>query len=223
MSAAPAPTVTVAAIEAATEGVLARLAGDPRAPSTLPGWTVGHVLTHVARNADAFVRVAEERRAGRPGVMYPHGEAGRGADIDAGAHRPMAELRADIAEAGARFAEAWREPVPDGPCASWLGLPTFPASEVPLRRLREVEVHAVDTGLPGCSITGWTDAYVDADLPVQLTNLPRRTREPIDTGLLDAVDRRALLAWLLDRVHVDGLPTLLAWSRPDTWLPASRL
>ena len=37
-------------------------------PSLLPGWTVGHVLTHVARNADSHVRRAEaaSRRDGRP-------------------------------------------------------------------------------------------------------------------------------------------------------------
>jgi len=29
---------------------------DVRRPSALPDWTVGHVLTHVARNADSHVR-----------------------------------------------------------------------------------------------------------------------------------------------------------------------
>jgi maleylpyruvate isomerase len=27
-----------------------------RSPSRLPGWTIGHVLTHVARNADGHAR-----------------------------------------------------------------------------------------------------------------------------------------------------------------------
>ncbi len=39
--------------------------GDPTLPSLLPGWTRGHVLTHIARNADSFVRVLEAARSGR--------------------------------------------------------------------------------------------------------------------------------------------------------------
>lgn len=31
-------------------------AADMRGPSLLPGWSVGHVLTHVARNADSHIR-----------------------------------------------------------------------------------------------------------------------------------------------------------------------
>ncbi|MET0579484.1 MAG: maleylpyruvate isomerase N-terminal domain-containing protein, partial [Ilumatobacteraceae bacterium] len=32
---------------------------DPSAPSLLPRWTVGHVLTHIARNADSIARVLD--------------------------------------------------------------------------------------------------------------------------------------------------------------------
>ena len=51
---------------AGAEGAHARLlallrdragALDGGAPSRLPDWTVGHVLTHLARNADSIVRV----------------------------------------------------------------------------------------------------------------------------------------------------------------------
>ena len=37
---------------------------DAPAPSRLPGWTVGHVLTHLARNADSMVRVLGAAEAG---------------------------------------------------------------------------------------------------------------------------------------------------------------
>lgn len=215
--------VSVTDVETATAGVLERLAALPddvaAEPSRLPGWTVGHVLTHVARNADAFVRVAADRRAGRDGVMYPHGEAGRGADIDAGSTRPLSAIAADVEAAGAAFADAWRSPVPDGPCVSWVGLPTFPAAEIPLRRLREVEVHATDTGLDAFGHRAWTDAYVEADLPVQWAQVHRRTD---DAGAVhpDAHDPRDLLAWLLDRHTAPGLPPLLEWGAPATWKPA---
>ena len=38
---------------------------DVAAPSRLPDWTVGHVLTHLARNADSIVRVLAGQRARR--------------------------------------------------------------------------------------------------------------------------------------------------------------
>ncbi|WP_433476112.1 maleylpyruvate isomerase family mycothiol-dependent enzyme [Spirillospora sp. CA-142024] len=51
----------LAEIEAATRSLLATAArlddADARAPSLLPGWTRGHVLTHVARNADGGTRL----------------------------------------------------------------------------------------------------------------------------------------------------------------------
>ncbi len=54
----------VAGAAAAHQGLLAMLdeqlvadSLDGSAPSRLPGWTIGHVLTHLARNADSIVRV----------------------------------------------------------------------------------------------------------------------------------------------------------------------
>ena len=39
---------------------------DVTRPSLLPDWTVGHVLTHLARNADSFVRIlAQQAKTGR--------------------------------------------------------------------------------------------------------------------------------------------------------------
>ena len=58
---------------------------DPALPSLLPEWTRGHVLTHIARNADSFVRVLEAARRGEVVTQYEGGVAGRNADIEAGA------------------------------------------------------------------------------------------------------------------------------------------
>ena len=63
---------------------------DPSTPSELPGWTVGHVLTHLARNADSHHRLL----AGYD--QYPHGWDGRNADIEAGAGRTWGESVADV-------------------------------------------------------------------------------------------------------------------------------
>jgi maleylpyruvate isomerase len=64
----------VAGAAASHQGLLAMLdecvsagALNGSEPSRLPDWTVGHVLTHLARNADSMVRVlaAAERGAAR--------------------------------------------------------------------------------------------------------------------------------------------------------------
>lgn len=71
--------------------------------SRLPGWTRGHVLAHLARNADALVNVFE----GRP--MYASAEA-RDADIERDAPRPLDVQLADVRESGARFQAAGAVP-----------------------------------------------------------------------------------------------------------------
>src|SRR5215472_16842111 len=58
---------------------------DVREPSLLPGWTRGHVLTHLARNAEGGVRLLEWARTGVPSYAYPSLAApGYGNDWPAG-------------------------------------------------------------------------------------------------------------------------------------------
>ena len=66
---------------------------DPALPSLLPEWTRGHVLTHIARNADSFVRVLEAARRGEVVTQYEGGVASRNADIEAGASRDWDDPR----------------------------------------------------------------------------------------------------------------------------------
>lgn len=204
---------------------------DLRAPSLLPGWSVGHVLTHLAQNADAFARAADEVAAGRPGVMYPGGFAARSAAIEAGSARGGDELRAHLDASALAFEARWPatgEAHPDAPCATVPGGPAFPAGEVPLRRRREVEVHLADCG-GACTPAQWPDDYVDADLPGQLALVPARLTGSVhvvdDRGVhhllgdgaeqLPAVEvaRWALLAWCFSRLQPDGLPALAEWGR----------
>lgn len=65
-------------------------------PSLLPGWTIGHVLTHLARNADSHVGMLLAANRGEVAVQYPGGLSQRAADIEAGADRPAAEQVADL-------------------------------------------------------------------------------------------------------------------------------
>ena len=67
-----------------------------RQPSLLPDWTVGHVLTHLARNAEAMVRRIEAATRGELIDQYPGGARGRAAEIEAGADRPAHELITDV-------------------------------------------------------------------------------------------------------------------------------
>lgn len=62
-------------------------------PSRLPGWTVGHVLTHLARNADSHLRRTEAARRGEIVDQYGAGSDGRAAEIEAGTGAEC--LRAD--------------------------------------------------------------------------------------------------------------------------------
>src|SRR3954447_544762 len=95
-----------------TERLLATVAkltdDDLRAPSLLPGWSRGHVLTHVARNADSHVNLLTWARTGVPTPQYPSPEA-RAAGIEAGAGRPVEEQLADLRESAGRLAQAMRE------------------------------------------------------------------------------------------------------------------
>ena len=56
-----------------------------RRPSLLPGWSVGHVLTHLARNGDSVVWRLEGAALGELRDQYPGGLEQRREDIDAGA------------------------------------------------------------------------------------------------------------------------------------------
>ena len=69
---------------------------DCRRPSLLPGWSVGHLLTHLARNADSVVRRLEGARRDEIVDQYPGGATERSAEIEAGAGRPAAEIRQDV-------------------------------------------------------------------------------------------------------------------------------
>ncbi|MGW0700403.1 maleylpyruvate isomerase family mycothiol-dependent enzyme [Streptomyces sp. NPDC002867] len=108
--------------------------------SRLPGWTLGHVLAHISRNADALVNVLQ----GRP--MYVSGEA-RNADIERDAPRPLAAQLDDLRESAARFQDAGSVPADWDRTVELRNGITDRAARVPFRRLIEVELHHVDLGI----------------------------------------------------------------------------
>lgn len=122
---------------------------DMRAPSLLPGWTRGHVVTHLARNADALGNLLRGAEAGEERPMYDT-PGQRDADIEAGAGRSAHDLRVDSAAAAGRFLQAINEldvRHEDVPVRRAPGGEPFPAREVAVLRWVEVEVHHADLGL----------------------------------------------------------------------------
>ncbi|MGW1951735.1 maleylpyruvate isomerase family mycothiol-dependent enzyme [Streptomyces sp. NPDC001920] len=109
-------------------------------PSRLPGWSRGHVLAHLARNADALVNVLE----GRP--MYASA-ATRDADIERDAPRPLDVQLADVRESAARFQETGAAPADWSRTVELRNGVTDAAARVPFRRWVEVELHHVDLGI----------------------------------------------------------------------------
>ncbi|MDI3404827.1 maleylpyruvate isomerase family mycothiol-dependent enzyme [Streptomyces cavernicola] len=122
------------------------------APSRLPGWTRGHVLAHLSRNADALVNVF----AGRP--MYASA-ADRDGDIERDAPRPQPEQLADLRESADRFLEAASVDADWSRTVELRNGITDTASRVPFRRLIEVELHHVDLDI----------GYELEDLPTDFT------------------------------------------------------
>jgi maleylpyruvate isomerase len=146
----------------ATEGLTDE---EVAAPSLLPGWTRGHVITHVARNAEALRNLLIWARTGVETPSYTSQEA-RDADIEAGAGRTAAALAADIRESGAAFS-AEAAILPEGArlvMVSMLDGVDFPAERVLPRRLTEVELHHTDLG-SGYTRADWPAAFAQLDLP----------------------------------------------------------
>jgi maleylpyruvate isomerase len=210
-----------------------------REPSLLPGWSRGHLLTHLARNADSLRNLLIWARTG---IVTPqYASAGeRDEQIEAGADRPAATLLADVIDSASELdIEAGR--LADGDWAAevkgGVNGPPHPAWYTLWRRLSEVEIHHVDLG------AGYRPADWPADFAAQRlataagdfaakAGCPRVTLRATESGteheigpgdgaatLTVSGPTRQLLAWLIGRsVGADltadpagPLPALPAW------------
>jgi len=118
------------------------------APSLLPEWSIGHIVTHLARNADGLRGVLDSAVAGELRTVYPS-PAARVADIEAGARRDTEEIAADFRNAVHRLADAVAG-LPDETWSATVDLgrggPTT-ADVILAARLGEVELHHHDLGV----------------------------------------------------------------------------
>ncbi|MGH3470499.1 MAG: maleylpyruvate isomerase family mycothiol-dependent enzyme [Nocardioidaceae bacterium] len=218
----------------ALEHSIADLSDEQAAePSLLPGWTRAHVLTHIARNADAMVNLVTWARTRVETAMYPSREK-RDADIEAGAGSPAAELVADVRGSQQRLMAAVAEMADD----DWHGPIRFgqrntpgTGEDIPDLRRTEVEVHHVDLDLD-YTLAHWPEDFVESMLRQTANDFSGREGAPAFTLVgLDGEGRwevagggteitgppPALLGWLLGRtdglgLHSDqSLPTLGVW------------
>ena len=173
----------------------ARTLDDVASASLCEGWTRGHVLTHVARNAEAIGRLVQWASTGEPQQMYPGGTRARDADIAAGATRPLPELVDDLVDTAESLAARLEEL--SGPLTTdrvqMRGGLEVEARSLPFLRLREVVFHHVDLD------AGFTFEDVDEDL--------------VRRFLQDAVTR-------LDR-HPDAPRLELRSTAGDAWTVAA--
>jgi maleylpyruvate isomerase len=178
-----------------------------RLPSLLPGWTVGHVLTHLARNADSLVRMIEGAELGKVVPQYPSVEA-RNSDIEAGSGRSAHALVSDLRRSIWKLEATWASTS----VAAWSGHGAnssgrMAITDLPFRRWGETVVHHSDLGL----------GYLPAEWPAEFVRLELRrltmlwnSRRPMGMAELPAaalqLDERTRLLWLLGRVAVPDLP-----------------
>lgn len=192
-----------------------------REPSLLPGWTRGHVLAHVARNADGMVNLVAWAVTGEEVPMYAGGRPARDADIEAGAARHIGDVRLDLTDSAERLLQAFAD-FPDealGRQVRFSSGATAYGWELPYLRVREVEIHHVDLD-SGYSPGDWSPAFAERTL-AQLAPLFRDERDcPVATLVATDSDgrwevaadgpelagtRAGLVAWLTGRSRGDGL------------------
>jgi maleylpyruvate isomerase len=213
---------------------------DLRAPSSLPGWSRGHVVAHLALNGEALAAVLDglahqpDDPSFGPGAMYRSDEA-RDADIDELAAAGPSELRARLLAACSAFADAlpkvptdaWSRAVPRTP-----GGPTFVAGEIVQMRQREVEIHHADLDA-GHPPAAWPPAFVaelldavcedrfgEGPFVVHAVDLDRRWTVGTGDGPVVSGTGADLAWWLTGRgdgagLTADGgaLPRLGPWRR----------
>lgn len=173
---------------------------QPQRSTSLPGWTVGHLLTHIARQADSVVRMLDGLS------QYEGGAEGRSSDIEAGAERSAVHLISDVRMSIWRLESRWSSHQDWDAPATLVSGAVVPCGELPFRRWREVSIHYVDLDV-GYGFEDLPTEYVRRELrmmemlwnarqPMGMTGLPPRALE------LSPARR---LAWLMGREEAEGL------------------
>jgi maleylpyruvate isomerase len=117
-----------------------------RSSSRLPAWTRGHLAAHLARHADALMRLTAWARSGERHDMYASSQQ-RDSEIEEGSTRDGLDLQIDLDTTSGQLEEAFDSlsavDAWDAEVEMRGGLRT-PARLLPLARLTEVVIHHVD-------------------------------------------------------------------------------
>ena len=142
-------------LDLATQRLLdaARIVPEPdlRAPSLLPGWTRADVLAHRARGADAMRSLLAAPGLGSSVPSVPGAR-----EREAAAAQAPKDLMADLAASAMALRTVIRQ-LPDQAWSFRLKIEPaepFPAAQMPIRRLVEVELHHCDLGI-GYDASSW--------------------------------------------------------------------
>ncbi|HEV3360194.1 MAG TPA: maleylpyruvate isomerase family mycothiol-dependent enzyme [Pseudonocardiaceae bacterium] len=204
---------TISRVRAAHARIAGLLDGftdqQARADSALPGWSRGHVVTHLAELSRAFVRQAEYARAGRTIEIYDVGRPGRDAAIEAKAGRPAAELRTDLLDAQAALELAWRD-LTDADWARPILYRDGVLLDTAFAKWRETEIHAADLDL-GYRSADWPEELCDYLIDFLAPRLP----EGVPLTVAAQGELTDVVAWLAGREPIGeltgSLPELGPW------------
>lgn len=138
-------------------------------PSGLPGWSRAHLVAHLALNAEGLAAALAGVVEGRRVPMYASQET-RDSDIADLAGAAPSAIRSrllggctDLADALAAVPDdAWETTIERVP-----GGPVFTVADVPVMRLREVEIHHADL-VCGYDRSSWSPAFAAAVLDAAL-------------------------------------------------------
>ena len=178
-----------------------------RQDSLLPNWSRGHVLTHLARNADCHVHLFQSAVRGEFGKQYPSVEK-RNTDIESGSSRNANEIVIDLRVSIYGLEAAWasaNEKVWSGQGRGLSGN-VIEMFSIVFMRWREVELHHADLNI-GLNYDDMTSLYVRLELDQQI--MFWRSRKPMGMTDLPEIAKKLSpsqrLAWLMGRIDVEGL------------------
>ncbi|NBO79702.1 MAG: maleylpyruvate isomerase family mycothiol-dependent enzyme [Actinobacteria bacterium] len=182
-----------------------------RAPSLLAGWSRGHLLSHIARNAESHVRMFQAATRGEVSEQYPGGKATRDREIDEGSSKSAVQLVADVRTAIYLLEAAWAAATE----TTWSGHgikshadgAKVAIHELVLMRWCETEIHHADLDL-GFTWRDLDPLFVRYDLDRRV--MAWRARKPMGLTVLPDVivqlEPNLRLAWFYGRHTVEGVP-----------------
>lgn len=129
------------------------------ADSTLPGWSRGHVLAHLAGVAAALTRQVEYALEGRRIEPYDGGRPARDAAIAANAGNPAADLVETALASASSFDRALAK-IGDDDWDRAVVYREGTVADVVLAYWREIEIHSTDLRL-GYTPATWVPEFAD--------------------------------------------------------------